>query len=401
MSDWHTRKDCRLCGSSDLSTVLDLAPTPPANEFVKADAPPQELIPLYLSQCGGCGHVQLPVVVNPERLFRNYVYVSGTSPAFVEHFRRYAAAIPVERGALVVELGSNDGTLLRFYRDAGAQVLGVDPAKDIAARATQSGIETWPEFFTGDTADKARSLFGPAALVLANNVFAHADDLAGIATAVRKLLAVNGLFVFEVQYLVDLVERGLFDMVYHEHLSYHHLAPLVPFFDALDMTLVDAEHVETHGGSIRCVAVPHKNAPQTERLRGMLKVEQATMAADPFGKLRKRIDDAGEKVRAFLDAARSRGDLVAAYGAPAKATTMSHQFGIRAEDIRYVVDDSPWKQGLLTPGTRIPVVSSAELDTSPPDAVFLFAWNFADQIIAKRPRDRFVVPLPTFREVQP
>jgi SAM-dependent methyltransferase len=350
--------------------------------------------------------VQLPVIVDPERLFRNYVYVSGTSPSFVAHFERYAQAMIAEHGLspgdLVVEVGSNDGTLLRFFQQAGMRVIGVDPAKAIAESATKAGIETWPTFFNRKIAREIHEVEGPAALVLANNVFAHADDLKEIALAARDLLdPARGRFVFEVQYLVDLVEKTLFDMVYHEHLSYHSLAPLIPFFDSMAMTLMDAEHVDTHGGSIRCTVSPRKMRPMSDRLLGMLKVESVALAGDVFGKLRTRIEQAGQKVRAFMAEHVERP--LYGYGAPAKLTTLSYQFGIESDVLDCVIDDSPWKHGRLTPGTHIPVMPAAYVASHPPDSVMIFAWNFAPQIADKLRsagfKGRIVTPLPEFKEL--
>lgn len=403
----RVRNDCRLCISTNLETVLTLASTPPANEFLPHDfIGKQDVFPLYLVRCNDCGHVQLPVVVDPGRLFRSYVYVSGTSPAFVDHFRRYAesciADCQLSPGDLVVEVGSNDGTLLRFFQNAGMRVVGVDPAEAIAAKATEDGIETRPEFFNRKVARDIHKDTGAASLVVANNVFAHADDLHEIALGARDILdPARGRFVFEVQYLVDLVEKTLFDMVYHEHLSYHSIAPLIPFFDSMAMSLIDVEHVDTHGGSIRCTVAPRKNRPQSDRMLGMLKVEQAALSGDAFVKLRRRIDDVGEKVRGFFTD--ERGKSIAGYGAPAKLTTMAHQFGITRNDVAYVVDDSPWKQGLVTPGTQIPVVSGGIHSNDPPDAVMVFAWNFAPQIAAKLRAGgyvgKIVTPLPEFKVI--
>ncbi len=405
---WRTRDTCRLCGAGDLETVLRLAPTPPANEFVRAEDPPQELIPLYLARCPSCSHVQLPVVVDPDRLFSHYVYVSGTSPSFVQHFERYAAQCLalrkdgdpwVRRGDFVVEIGSNDGTLLRAFKELGdCNVLGVDPAVDIADRATQSGIPTWPHFFGEEMVPVILHHGGPAALVVANNVFAHADDLEGMARAVKALLdPERGRFVFEVQYLVDLVSKNLFDMVYHEHLSYHSLAPLMGFFTRLGMTLVDAERVDTHGGSIRCVVVPRPDERISMRLIGLLQVELAVLHEEAFTDMDAKILARGIELSIAL--AFEKG-TIAGYGAPAKLTTLAHQFKLDGSKIAYVVDDSPWKNGLLTPGYRIPVVARAE---PWPDAFVLFAWNFAEPIAAKLRAagytGRIVVPLPAVHEL--
>ena len=200
----HRRGDCRLCGSRRLTLVLALTPTPPANAFVAESALDREqpAFPLDVFFCEDCTHLQLCDVVDPEILFRDYVYVSGTSPSFVEHFRAYAAEC-VERfglgqGDLAVDIGSNDGTLLGFFKGGGLNVLGIDPAERIAAEASANGIETWPEFFTAEVAARIRDDHGPAKIITANNVFAHADDLDGIAKAVAALLADDGVFVFEV-----------------------------------------------------------------------------------------------------------------------------------------------------------------------------------------------------------
>ena len=404
---YRIRTSCRLCGSQELDTVLTLTPTPAANEFVAPDQAglAQQEFPLYLSRCVACGHVQLPVVVSPELLFSNYVYVSGTSPSFVRHFEEYAREtierFGLQSGDLVVDIGSNDGTLLRFFQSAGMRVLGVDPAKRIAEQASASGIETVCAFFDRGTAAQIFATHGPAALVLANNVFAHADDLREIAAGVKDLLdPQRGHFVFEVQYLVDMVQKTLFDMVYHEHLSYHSIEPLIPFFESLDMSLVDVHPVGTHGGSIRVVVQPGDGMQTSERMTQCLANERAALAGDPFGAMFQRIERASQALRDALQQAKGK---VVGYGAPAKLTTLMYQFGIGADQIAYVVDDSPWKQGLLTPGTHIPVASAERLMDAGerPDCIVIFAWNFADQIISKYPQFKgsFIVPLPEFKKV--
>jgi hypothetical protein len=196
-----------------------------------------------------------------------------------------------------------------------------------------------------------------------------------------------------------MVEKTLFDMIYHEHLSYHGLAPLLPFFESMNMQLVDVHRVSTHGGSIRVCVAPAGKAVQQDSVMTLLKVEAEALSDNPFERLKSRIDKVQQQLAAFLQDSRKSGLRVAGFGAPAKLTTLTYQFGISGDDIAYVVDDSPWKQGLLTPGTRIPVVPAAQLQQDPPDRVLVFAWNFAEQIAAKHPEfaGRFVVPLPEFR----
>lgn len=404
--NYCVRSACRLCGAGGLKTVLELASTPLANEFTPEVTLPadRELFPLYLVRCDQCGHVQLPVVVKPERLFSNYVYVSGTSPTFVEHFRQYAQEmiqrLGLVHGNLVVEIGSNDGTLLGFFKAAGMRVIGVDPAEKIAATATAAGIPTIAKFFDPVLAQSIRDEHGPATLVIANNVFAHADNLHAIVQGVGSLLdSKRGLFVFEVQYLLDMVEQTLFDMVYHEHLSYHSIAPLIPFFESLSMCVTDVAHVRTHGGSIRVFVSSCKSSQRSHRMEALLTKEAAAFSGNVFETLQEQIKIVHQRVQGFFAEARRNQWKVVGFGAPAKLTTLAYEFGITADDMVYVVDDSPWKQGLFTPGSGIPVVPASRLNDDPPDRIMLFAWNFAEQIAAKHPQfsGRFVVPLPNFR----
>ncbi len=408
------RDDCRLCGGRALTRVLSLAPTPPANAFVPREAlnKPQARFPLDVFFCESCGHVQLLDVVDPRVLFENYVYVSGTSPVFVRHFEDYARAV-IERfhpaaGGLALDIGSNDGTLLEFFQKAGMTVLGVDPARAIAAAATARGIETWPDFFGPELATRIRAERGAAAVITANNVFAHIDDLGGVAEGVRDLLSPDGVFVFEVSYLVDVYEKTLFDTIYHEHLAYHSVAPLKRFFAAHGMDLFAAERVSSHGGSLRGFA-QLKGGPRAadgsvddlialERKLGLDKAE--TLAA--FGR---KIDAVGGSLRALLGEMKKRGKRIAGFGAPAKATTLMVHFGLGPDTIEFIVDDSPLKQGLFSPGLHVPVLPSAAIYERRPDYLLILAWNFARPIMDKHARfaaegGHFIVPLPSV-EVYP
>lgn len=418
---FHERRDCRLCKGEQLRRVLTLEPTPLANEFLQPGDRSEELFPLYLVECLSCGHVQLPVVVDPARLFRNYVYVSGTSAQFRGHLESAARALVATHGLApgdgVVEIGSNDGTMLREFQRLGCHVLGVDPAEKIANAARAAGVPTIADFFTPELAEQilVMSTARPK-LVVANNVFAHADDLLGIVRGVKTLLPDGGAFVFEVQYVVDMVQRGLFDMVYHEHLSYHSVGSLQKFFRRLDMTLVSVEQVDTHGGSIRCTVL-NADGPPTASVRAMIELERAALTTQAWEAMSVRVERAGIQLRRHVARIKHDGRTIAGYGAPAKATTLMREFRLGSELISYVVDDSSWKQSLCMPGTQIPVqqlerVSGLMPDGSCktvyrfPDVFVIFAWNFADSILDKLRRIGFfdgrrsaIVPLPEFREV--
>ena len=406
------RDDCRLCGSRELVQVLELAPTPPANAFVPEAklAEPQEAYPLDVWFCGNCKHIQLLDVVDPTVLFGDYPYVSGTAPVFVRHFEDYAAEIvsrfSLDSGDLVVDIGSNDGTLLRPFQAAGMTVLGIDPARAIAASASASGIETLPDFFTRETAARIGERHGKAMCITANNVLAHIDDLAGTADAVRELLAPQGVFVFEVSYFVDVFEKTLFDTIYHEHLDYHTVGPLPRFFAAHGLDLFAVERIDSHGGSLRGFVQLDSSKRGHVGVEALIDGEVAR-GLDREETLRdysSRIDTLGRKLGALLTELRDDGNRIAGYGAPAKATTLMHHFGIGTAEIEFIVDDNPLKQSLYSPGLHVPVLPSSSIAERGPDYLLILAWNFAEPIMEKcadfaQDGGRFIVPLPDVRVI--
>ena len=404
----HRRKTCRLCGGTRLTLVLELAPTPPANAFVPREElnKPQQRFPLDVFFCEDCTHAQLLDIVDPSVLFENYVYVSGTSPAFVAHFESYARGILEQfkpaPGSLVVDIGSNDGTLLRFFQKAGMKVLGIDPARNIAEEATRNGIPTMATFFSPKVAAEIRAKHGPASVITANNVFAHIDNLEAVVEGIRTLLAPDGVFVFEVSYLVDVFEKTLFDTIYHEHLDYHSVKPLVPFFKRLGMELIEAQRVGSHGGSLHAVVQmkggPHpvgKSVAQAiaaEEKLGLHRAETFRQFGNNINALKR---DLGKLLREL----KSSGKKIAGFGAPAKATTLMYHFEIGPELIDFIADDSPLKQNLFSPGYHIPVLPRTAVFEQKPDYVLLLAWNFAEPVMKslkayKDTGGHFIVPIP-------
>ena len=403
----HARSDCRLCGSIDLVQVLSFGETPPANAYLAfADLDTPELFaPLVVNACKSCKLIQLRDVVDPEVLFGNYLYVSGTSPVFVAHFADYAKTVveqfSLTKDSLVVDVGSNDGVLLSHFKKMGMKILGIDPAQNIAIEATKNGIPTIAKFFTPETARGIVAEHGKASIITANNVFAHTDDVVGFVESVKELLLPEGVFIFENQYLKDLIEQNLFDMIYHEHLCYYHLTPLVPFFQRLGLRIFDVEHVPTHGGSIRVFvgweSGPHKTS---ERVGQMLRGETILNNVSTYHAFAKRIDAIGKKLRSLLEDFRREGKRVVGYGAPAKATTLCYALGIDGNMLEYIVDDSKMKQGLYMPGTHIPIKAPDTLYTDKPDYCLILAWNFADSIVKNHQRFKknggvFILPVPT------
>lgn len=407
------RSTCRLCNGGELTLVLPMQPSPIGDAFVPAEAKhvAQPLIPLDLYLCASCGHVQNLDIVDPSLLFRDYLFTTGSSAGLVEHFRRYAAEVmqrfDVPAGSLVVEIGSNDGTLLRFFASAGLRVLGVDPARDIANQATDSGIPTISDFFTSSLASDIVAQHGAANLVLANNVFAHTDALADVADGIRILLDGGGVFVFEGSYLLDIVDRFLFDTVYHEHLSYHSVRPLARFFERHDLHLFDVERIASKGGSIRGF-VQKAGGPHEERasVHEMIAEEDRRGLHDPqiFHDLARRITARKQDLLEHVDRARRAGKSVAGYGASPTTTTLTYQFELE-DRLDSIVDDNPRKHGLYSPGRHLEVRPSTTLYEQGPDVVVILAWQYADAIIAKHEGylengGEFLIPLPKVRSVR-
>lgn len=392
------RPNCRLC-DSPVEHTLRLPDTPLANELTSFTDDPVELFPLELKRCVACRHVQLGHVVSPERLYGHYSYATGVSESFRKHFFEYASTLSsiVPPGGLVVEIGSNDGTLLREFKDRGYSVHGIEPSSALAWKAISKNlVPTFPMFFTSTYARTLACRSEQADCVIANNVLAHIDDLDDVMHGVSILLKPGGLFVFEVQYLGDMLKHGLFDMIYHEHLDYHHLTPLVPFLARHDLDLYDVERVPTHGGSIRCFARkvgPSGLCGQASRAREML-AEEAAIPPDALS-LGMRVAIAVAIARDCFKFLNLPG-RIAGYGAPAKLTTLAYACGI--DGLQYVVDDNPMKQGKYTPGKHWPIVPSSRLAEDPVDYLVLFAWNVAEECMKRARaagfRGKFVIPLP-------
>ena len=404
----HQRSEtCRLCRSRELEPVVSLTPTPPANACVPIErvAEAQPCFPLEVSLCRACGHLQLVNVVDPAYLFSNYVYASSAAPSMVAHLNAYAASV-IERfgladGTFVVEIGSNDGTFLRPFKNAGVRVLGVDPAKNIAERATRSGIETLPEFFNAEIAARIRSAHGAADLVCANHVFAHVADMQGFVDGVRTLLAPGGVFVFEVGYLVDVYEKSTFDTIYHEHLDYHRVGPLRRLFAANGLQMFDVERSDIQGGSIRGFVTSGGSRPGSANLDAFERYERTIGldVPDTYRGYADRITRSGLELTTLLAGLKAKGKRIAGYGLPAKATTLMYHFGLDKNTIEYVVDDAVLKVGLFSPGLHIPILAADTLYERRPDYLVVLAWNFADFIVKKHQAfsaggGRFIVPLP-------
>lgn len=398
-----------MCDGVELQKVMSLTPTPPGNTLLTGEdlGRPEARYPLELHFCDTCKHVQLGHVVDPKILYQhNYLYVSGTSSQFVRHLQDYASDMVtrfgLKRGSLVSDIGSNDGTCLRFFQQLGMKTVGVDPALEIARRATESGVETVGGFFSLSLAHELREKYGPAAFITSHNALAHIDHLDDVVRGVAHWLRDDGVFVLEVGYFVDVYTNLYFDTIYHEHLDYHSVGPFRQLFDRTGMELISVQRIAPQGGSIRVMAQKRGGAlRQDSSVSELIEVERSLGLdrAETLTAFDERIRALGERLRALLSSLKEQGKTIAAYGAPTKAVTMLSHFGIGAETLDFVVEDNPLKHGLFLPVSHILVLPTDTMYERRPDYLLILAWNFAGPIMANHARyaregGRFIVPMP-------
>jgi 2-polyprenyl-3-methyl-5-hydroxy-6-metoxy-1,4-benzoquinol methylase len=380
-----TRNDmnCRCCGLPLRETFVDLGKTPMANALLQPGLTDHEepVYPLHAYVCEGCHLVQLAAFESPQQIFGDYLYFSSFSDSWLKHAEAYANRMISRFGlganSKVVEVASNDGYLLQYFKQQGIPVLGVDPAANVAKTAIEKGIPTEVAFFGVETAQRLLIQQGISAdLMTANNVLAHVPDIHDFVEGFRVLLAPGGVATFEFPHLLRLIEENQFDTIYHEHFSYLSLSVVQALFARHGLTLFDVEEVPTHGGSLRVYLrhAANEALPIADSVDAILLVE-------------------------FLHDARRRGKRVAAYGAPAKGNTLLNYCGVSPELIAFTVDRNPHKQGLLLPGTRIPILGPSAIQEFKPDYLLILPWNLKSEIAAQMSEIRswagqFVVAIP-------
>jgi SAM-dependent methyltransferase len=407
-SQWIARRDtCRACGATDLVPFLWLGEVPLANSYLAPDQVdgPEPRFPLEVYFCSGCSLVQLLDVVKPEVLFSNYLYRTGTNQTIVRHNNSLADSVVnrlhLSAQDLVVEIASNDGSLLQCFRERGVRTLGVEPAMNIAWLAQEAGIETLNEFFDARCASRLLSERGPAAAVLANNVLAHVDATREFLAACKSILRPGGRVVIEAPYLGEMLERLEYDTIYHEHLCYFSVTALLRLFAEAGLALEEADRVEIHGGSLRLWGRHMDAAGHGASVLQMAEQERAAglTRLETYREFARRTERNREELRGLLTRLKREGQTVAGYGAPAKGNTLLCYCGIGTELVPYTVDRSPLKIGLCTPGSHIPIFPIERILELQPDYVLLLAWNFAPEIMETlRPfaekGGRFIHPIP-------
>ena len=402
----ETRHTCRLCKSDNIWKAVPLAPLPVASPNVGSSARIAETAPADLWQCRACGFLQLNTIVNPEFQYRNFQYFTGISVGLREHFGELigglAKAGEIGPGRLVVDIGSNDGSLLRFAKDLGARVLGIDPAEKIARAATAAGIPTIGDFFNRAMAARMVAEHGPADVVISNNTVANIDDLDDFLGGMAGLLAPTGLIVIETQYGLDVLQKTLLDVIYHEHVSYFAVKPTAAFLDSIGLELVDAEKIAPKGGSIR-FHIQRRGGPRrvSPRVAGLIAEETAAglYGPDMFKAFNDRIAGIGAELRSRLAASRARTGRALAYGSSVGCAALVHYFDL-GPSLDAVFDDTPLTNYMRTSAGTVPVLSGRQLANEAPTEVVVLAWRYAPNIAANQPDfvkagGRFLAALPT------
>lgn len=401
---------CRYCGGETLELVLSLGEQPPSNSFLRPDQIAGEVrYPLDVYRCERCALVQLLDVVPAESIFDDYVYLSSTSKALVQHYGRLAEALTgrfgLKAGDVVVDIGCNDGVLLKGYTLPGLLRIGVEPSK-VAELASAAGFTVFRGFFGPAVARDIVAKHGPARVVTATNVFAHVDAIGEFVDGLRPLLGGGGVFVVEAPYLVDMVEQTLFDTIYHEHLCYLSLTPMAPFLAAHGLEIFDVERVPfgASGPAIRVFVQPSgAGRPIGAAVKRMLEDEArwGVGRPEPYRGFARAVERVRAGALEILSRLKAEGARIGGYGAPAKGNTLLNFLGLTPAVVECIAETNAWKQGLVTPGSHIPIVSEEAFIERMPQYALLLTWNYLDFFLGHseyiRKGGRFVVPLPSPR----
>lgn len=403
---------CRFCFGNNLVQFLSLGNHPPSDSFIKSDQiDSEEAFPLDVYWCGDCSLVQLLDVVSAEDIFNEYVYLASSSKALKNHYKKLTELI-VERfhlkdGDLVVDIGCNDGILLSGYPNERLVKVGVEPSK-VAEHAAKAGFNVINSFFGASAVDKISNDFGKAKAITATNVFPHVDDIAGFTIQVANLLAADGVFVIEASYLVDLIDQTLFDTIYHEHLCYLSLTPMVSFLSKHGLEIFDVERVAfgASGPAIR-IWSQKKGGPQAvrETVQSLLNLEEAWGVAkmERYSGYARQVEDLKTALTKLVKDCLKTGARIGGFGAPAKGNTLLNYLGFGPETITCIAENNKLKQGLVTPGSHIPVVSDEEFLSVMPPYALLLSWNYLDFFLEHsqyiKSGGKFIVPIPEPRIV--
>jgi len=403
-------KECRFCKSKLNQVMLDLGETPVANSFIDKNhlEEKETKYPLCVFVCEKCFLVQLEEYESPENIFGDYAYFSSYSETWLKHAKDYTTMIiakfHLKNDSQIIEIASNDGYLLQFFKEKNFPILGIEPAVNVAKSAIEKGITTLIEFFNSETAKQLKQSGKEADLIIGNNVLAHVPNLNDFVQGLKILLKPAGIITMEFPHLLQLIKQTQFDTIYHEHFSYLSLLTTQKIFSHHGLTIFDVEEIPTHGGSLRIYA-KHKektdNYPSTKNVEFVLNKEKQfgldkILTYEGFSE---RVKEVKEKLYDFIISAKKDGKTIVCYGAPAKGNTLLNYCKINNELVDYTVDRSPHKQGLYLPGTHIPIKTPEKITETKPDYLLILPWNLKDEIMTQMSHIRnwngkFVIPIP-------
>jgi methylation protein EvaC len=387
--------NCHLCGHEHTVEFLNLGRQPLANKYpTEKQFDGEEFFPLEVYFCLRCKNVQLGTIVSRERMFEDYYYLSSVNAGLVRHFESLAKKLA--KSNFVVDIGSNDGILLRPLKAAGIRAIGVEPSVNVSKIANDDGFETLCSFFDASLAAEVERKFGKPDVIVASSVFTHLEKPSEFVDSVNALLSKDGRFIIEVEYIGNILRTVQFERFYLDRIFYYSLTSLNFLFDAHDMTIVDVEHIEPHGGSLQ-VTVQRKElgVSPSDNVTALLEQERESLTAAKLMEFRGQVDT---QIAAFRDTLKKYKESklrVAGYGAPARVSTICNYGDIGPSLIEFTVDDSPLKQNKFTPGTHIPIVPKAHLDSHRPDILVVFAYEYFDDIRKKTNGSyRYLLPIP-------
>ena len=405
----YQRKNCRACESNNLELFFALKPSPIGDAFVNKNEINiiQEKFPINLYMCKDCMLFQLIDVISPDILYGNYIYVSESSVGLKNHFKNFANHVldscEIKEDSLIVDIGSNDGILLNFFKSSGMRVVGVEPASAIAKIANDNGIETVADYLSQNAVSDIINKHGKAKIITSNNVFANVDDIRSWVSCVKSLLDDDGIYIFESYYLLDVVNNFVFDFIYHEHLSAFSVKPINNLFKLFGMELIRVEAVNTKGGSLRYYV---QKKPGTLIDNGSvqkyldLEDSKNLYSKATFDDYSKRINSLKIKSHEFLRNAKQQNKIIAGFGASITGTTLIHHFELE-EYIDYLIDDNKAKQGMYSPGIHLPVYPVEEINKLNPDIVYVLAWRFISHFLEKKSSVKWsgqvINPIPEFK----
>lgn len=403
---------CRFCGSPLTHTFVDLGMSPLCESYLTEGElnEKESFYPLHVYVCDSCYLVQLQEYVPPDQIFTEYAYFSSFSDTWLEHAKNYMKQMigqfHLDKSSLVVEVASNDGYLLQYFKEAGVPILGIEPAANVAAAAQQKEIPTLVEFFGVQTARELADNGMSADLLIGNNVLAQVPDINDFVEGLKIILKPHGVITIEFPHLKRLMEGNQFDTIYHEHFSYFSLLSTEKIFSHHGLKIFDVEELPTHGGSLRIYATHFENGGmmangRVSRLRSV-EEKNGFLTLEPYRAFADQVEKTKRALLSFLINAKQKGATIVGYGAPGKGNTLLNYCGIRSDFLDYTVDRNPYKQGRYLPGTHIPIYDPSRIDETHPDYLFILPWNFKEEIMKQMDHIRswggkFIVPIPEVR----